>query len=656
MAPSTPESIFEIAHQSTLNVEVQEFRPKLKASEVHHQETHQNGFTSNRTYLHDINRKSNAIHNTNQHYDTTPKKSKAGHYNSYKNTSSNNNVINHLNASNNNTNNNKKTNNTTTSSVNDAQPLITKPSAATTNGVNTSGTIDLGNSNANSTTNNVKKRSSNPIIDRKFIIESTKKIEMQNIDLKHTKTANENTKNGLNATWMMVGGKNRMVKVDSPEKDVNSKKSEETTKVIDSSQETVILVNASLNSSLTENVSKKSNTNNNLNNNKKTKPKSKHAKRNNLQSRGTKLQGFVIEEPTFNNVHTNKNDVNVTEHLSDDEKSEESNTIHESRVESDNDVDEDEEELKEAALIEEIPWTTTEVNEIEKYNQEDIIIEKEAQEVMLPTELETEKILDNINNNVVDCFVVEVKIEEPTVAEPETKSETNGFEIEEKVIKLKTEVLNKNYCSESLCQEEKNETQNIINTNNHHDIVDQKVDTVLIQDDLEIIKPLPNGFAKHEEIEILDVNGICDAAAIIEHTEVHKKEICTTDVQNSFVSDTKIHVTAAVCNWIRTLDTNDLQSLFTIPLDPEIEKKIKCCSETCKFFEDDELQNVDKFITEHYFQYQKQISTSSSFSSLDDVESDYEDDEEEVDLGLTQKNDSGLQKKSKLKLFGCAIM
>lgn len=109
-------------------------------------------------------------------------------------------------------------------------------------------------------------------------------------------------------------------------------------------------------------------------------------------------------------------------------------------------------------------------------------------------------------------------------------------------------------------------------------------------------------------------------------------------------SSEKLHITAAVCNWLHSFEQPDLQSLFTIPLNADFVRKIKYCGEISNYFEHDDFDNLEKFVAEQFYQYQL-VSAASSLSSLLDLSSD--DDE----------NDEQSQTRGALEeFFGCRIM
>lgn len=168
-------------------------------------------------------------------------------------------------------------------------------------------------------------------LDKRFIMESTKQIEMQNIDLSKTTGATSKFEED-SIEWVIRGGKRVPIKVTSPPVKPSplspEKIAPETTSVPPALESVVVVVAPAQPPP------------------KKSKAKAKAAgKKKHLLKSSAKLEGFVIEEPTFNKTESVKRQ---QQH-----QLEEVPKV----AEIEEDAEDDDDGLQEAALIEEIPWT-----------------------------------------------------------------------------------------------------------------------------------------------------------------------------------------------------------------------------------------------------------------------------------------------------------
>lgn len=152
------------------------------------------------------------------------------------------------------------------------------------------------------TTSNLKKRqSSSTGNNKKFIFESTKNIELQNIDLKKTTESYVNNENELE--WVIIGGKKKVVE--------STKSCTSTQKTTETPNSPVSLNDKSENSDAVPpaTFSKKS---------KKSRSKSNRGAKKGKDKAG-KLEGFVIEEPKFHSNEINTKEIVNNTNATDDE-------------------------------------------------------------------------------------------------------------------------------------------------------------------------------------------------------------------------------------------------------------------------------------------------------------------------------------------------
>lgn len=612
MAPHTPESINEsIAHQSTLNVEVPEFRPKIVLQPT------TNGFARHN------NKKTPYNKHETRHDEASRIKKQI------------------------------KSNSATASKL-----LTDKKLQASSVPVVNGDSNNVNNSNTtktNASTANIKKRQTNPVLDKKFLIESTKNIEMQNIDLMKTKSETLSRKDDvkIETTWVVVGGKRKMIQEEIPiEREKKVIVEQETTPVVNGTDSTSndIVNDSSLatNHTQTKKPSRKA----------KQKNKTQN-KRNATQGKSTKLQGFVIEEPTFAPVVEPQPEL-------------------ESDIEA---VDSDAEELLEAALIEEIPWTDADVAEVTKATSDDF--NEKLSDLSEASSTSASIIIVNTNNNETEQEKADIDEKVTSLAkkcdeEKNNQGELDQIKADEHILILpEMEIINETEEADTSCSSQNNPSlvvEEIVlngtcpdNPTDFEEIPTQEKEVV--EEVQTKIVAGKNGLSKHLTVE---PETKCDAIEEIicekVTTEVvQSSPIVIEDVTNDEAAilevnghekSEKYFLTAAVCNWLHTFNNNDLQSLFTIPLNADFVKKIKYCSEISQYFADDELQNLDKFINENFCKYQHLSASSSLSSLLSDMSSsdDDEDDTEPTSEHTQQAIRSTKATKKALKIFGCEIM
>lgn len=625
MAPRTPESINEsIAHQSTLNVEVPEFRPKIVLQPT------TNGF-ANKNYRHN-NKKT--FYNKNEARETT-RRDESSHKKQIKSTN-----------------------------VTARKPLTDKKlqTASTVPVVNGDDSNNVNNSSNNIKTNatnnssNIKKRTTNPVLEKKILIESTKNIEMQNIDLMKSKSEPLSSRKDdvkIETTWVVVGGKRKMIQEEIP---IEREKTEtvENDTIVNGAEPMTNGVTIDSSPATTAALTKKAS--------RKSKQKNKtQAKRNaSQQGKNTKLQGFVIEEPTFTPVAIQLESEPEPEMIESDIEEPLTQEIVNTLSEEADTPESDTEELQEAALIEEIPWTDADIeemtkaainiNETEQEKARDVSFECVDEQNQTESELdqtkaehiliipkieiiETEEADTSCSSQINESLVKDTDVEQICFDNP-----TDFEDMLSKEIEVQTKVVaGKNGLTcHPVGTETRSGTEDLSSV---EEMICEKVTTVS-QSNPKIVFETPIEAANADD----------DDAAILEINETQSE---------------KYFLTAAVCNWLHTFNNNDLQSLFTIPLSADFVKKIKYCSEISKYFADDELQNLDKFINENFCQYQ-QLSACSSLSSLlsdmsgssdDEDDTAHDDDKTKPTSEHTQEAiRSAKSTKKALKIFGCEIM
>ncbi|XP_063708153.1 calponin homology domain-containing protein DDB_G0272472-like [Culicoides brevitarsis] len=609
MAPCTPElSINEIiAHQSTLNVEVPEFRPKQSQPIT-------NGFYNTSSYnKHNYynNNKKTWYHSNRE---TTREKSTK--------TPSTQLV--------------EEKTKQTKSNISVRKPLADKKLQSSEIPVVVENTVNNVN-NGNSTKPSIKKRPTNPVLEKKILIESTKNIEMQNIDLMKSKIETL-TRNDvrIETTWVVVGGKRKMIQEEIPierEKTKEETKNEPETNSIDVSPSLPAVVTTT-NNGQAKKPSRKA----------KQKNKPQH-KRNAQQGKNTKLQGFVIEEPTFTSVEQK---TQVPQTNGDDNES-------------------DAEELLEAAQIEAIPWTEADIG--------DAVSDEKLSDLSEASSASTSIIVNNTEINetepeqTTDCSQNDQK-QEPTCDE-EPMHERILDQTKAEVLEV-AEIAADTNCSRPVQDEIEEKVVVVVPEEDKSQTYFQKTDkTIEIVESLIITEEksspkLANGITNHiavvveepTETETAVKEEIC---AKLNHvtceTLPEKVEKCPEETSDAAILEIneppKYSLTTAVHKWLSTFNNNDLQSLFTIPLSPDFVEKMKHCTEISQYFADDELQRLDTFINEN-FRYDSHMSAASSLSSLlsDITDGDY-DIEDEDD---TSQNARSTHKKALKKYFGCEIM
>uniref|UniRef100_A0A336LZG9 CSON008917 protein n=1 Tax=Culicoides sonorensis TaxID=179676 RepID=A0A336LZG9_CULSO len=468
----------------------------------------------------------------------------------------------------------------------------------------------------NNTDRKVKKRTvKNPVVDKKFLIESAKNIEMQNIDLKKINVLSRKDNVKIDTTWTVVGGKRKMIKEESQfenETSENEVKDIQQTE-ISPKAETIIVKDYEVCASNNVQTKKPS---------RKSKQKNKNLnKRNGMQMKNQKLTGFIIEEPTFNHID-NSAEIEEEQSCEDANENEDLNTIN----------DEIPEIFSEAALIEEIPWTAEDIeasnNEIEIKNQM------------------TSSNLSSISENMDESEQTDNCSEHDQTElkqEPEPKAEI-----------LLTKTFQK---SESICS---NQIETIVEEQEPVEIKEEKLN-LSVEIEFEIENP-QEMLQSNESNLVFNETETKNNENFNEVTEFDQKDesetkdnTCNSPAVLEITNDIseKYHITPAVCNWLHTFDTNDLQSLFTIPLSTDFVEKIKHCSEISKFFADDELENLNKFIDENFCKYQQLSSCSSLSSLISDSDSDEDDTESISSMPVNKKKSST---KKTLKILGCEIM
>lgn len=505
------------------------------------------------------------------------------------------------------------------------------------NGSNDNNTI-----NPNATNNIIKKRTTNPVLEKKILIESTKNIEMQNIDLMKTKSEPLPRRGDVKVetTWVVVGGKRKMIQEEIPierekvaETIIYDKKVPEATNGIEITND----VSLSVNNAQPKKSSRKS----------KQKNKTQN-KRNVPQGKNTKLQGFVIEEPSF---------ASVIEPVPEE--------IVESAIEDEctplEPIESDTEELLEAALIETIPWTDADIADVTNETDESTEKLSDLSEVSSASA----SIIINVNNNNETehgkAGTTQENSEECLNQACEQCDDEKSSQNNEELDQIKAEPILIPEMDQSDTTRCSNQTN--VSLVEEHDINGFNHDADEMEMALkESLAPVKNGLTNNHVIETEMTNGskdevqeaICEKKATVEaqsscpqtENDAAVLDICETQSEKYFL-------TAAVCNWLHSFNNNDLQSLFTIPLSPDFVQKIKYCTEISKYFADDELQNLDKFINENFCKFQH-LSASSSLSSLLSDMSGSSDDEPDSTDEDTPRSTKATKKA--LKLFGCEIM
>lgn len=142
------------------------------------------------------------------------------------------------------------------------------------------------------------KKRTNSTITKKFLIESNKNIELQNIDLKKSSSEAFENSGEKAVEWMIIGGKKKVVESVKPNKTAETNRKTENGNITKCSVTPVLTETEDTDSGMANRVS---------NNNKKTKkPRSKSNKlvKKGKDTKNNKLEGFVIEEPNFDKKDT----------------------------------------------------------------------------------------------------------------------------------------------------------------------------------------------------------------------------------------------------------------------------------------------------------------------------------------------------------------
>lgn len=574
-------------------------------------------------------------------------------------------------------NNNNKNQKMSKDDTYDRKPLSDKKLHQTStvplvNGDNDKNTVKI------NATNNIinKKRMINPVLEKKILLESTKNIEMQNIDLMKTKSETLSRKSDVKVetTWVVVGGKRKMIQEEIP---VEREKQMET--IV---QESVNRTEPTVTNGVTNDSSPSVNNAQTKKTSRKSKQKNKAQNKRNLpQGKNTKLQGFVIQEPTFTSTAPSEPEPEVVE--SDVEE-------HQEIVESDT------EELLEASLIETIPWTDVDIAEVT--TETDDSTEK-LSDLSEASSASASIIIVNVNNNN-ETEKEEHKSSEQCKEETEQNcGEQETFQNTEELDQIKAEPIvnlpeteikeSDTNCSIEISEnpiEEVLEERHLNGFSHENPIEETRVVQEMIVREPEIVEEIQtkvvtvkNGLTNHHVIipETKMSNGSDETDFFVKEMLCHtistdQSQSCPSELASPTKTENdaaileinetqskKYLLTAAVCNWLHTFNNNDLQSLFTIPLSPDFVQKIKYCTEISQYFADDELQNLDKFINENFCKYQHLSASSSLSSLLSDLSgsSDEDDDESEPTSEHTQKAiGSTKATKKALKLFGCEIM
>lgn len=133
------------------------------------------------------------------------------------------------------------------------------------------------------------KKRSNPSITKKFIIESAKNCELQNIDLKKSTEAFENPEKAVE--WMIVGGKKKVIELVKPYKTNETVENDIIIKEDSSANNTNVILTETVEQNFVSTViaSKKT---------KKQRSKTSKSIKKGKDKNG-KTEGFIIEEPNF---------------------------------------------------------------------------------------------------------------------------------------------------------------------------------------------------------------------------------------------------------------------------------------------------------------------------------------------------------------------
>lgn len=507
------------------------------------------------------------------------------------------------------------------------------------NGNNDNNTI-----NPNATNNIIKKRTTNPVLEKKILIESTKNIEMQNIDLMKTKSETLPRRGDVKVetTWVVVGGKRKMIQEEIPI---------EREKVADTIEHDKKVPEAINGIEITSDFSPSVNNAQPKKSSRKSKQKNKaQNKRNVPQGKNTKLQGFVIEEPSF---------ASVIEPVLEE--------IVESVIEDEctplEPIESDTEELLEAALIETIPWTDADIAEVTNETDESTEKLSDLSEVSSASA----SIIINVNNNNETehgkAGTTQENSEECLNQPCEQCDDEKTSQSNEELDQRKAEPIlipEMDQSDTTRCSSQTNvslvEEQHINGFNHDADEME-----MALKESLDLVK---NGLTNNHVIETEMTNGSKDEVqeAICEKKATVDAQSCPQTENDAAVLDIcetqseKYFLTAAVCNWLHSFNNNDLQSLFTIPLSPDFVQKIKYCTEISKYFADDELQNLDKFINENFCKFQHLSASSSLSSLLSDMSGSSDDEPDSTDEDTQKAPRSTKATKKALKLFGCEIM
>lgn len=507
------------------------------------------------------------------------------------------------------------------------------------NGNNDNNTI-----NPDATNNIIKKRTINPVLEKKILIESTKNIEMQNIDLMKTKseTLPRRVDVKVETTWVVVGGKRKMIQEEIPIEREKVAETIEHDKKVPEATNGIEITNdfsPSVNNAQPKKSSRKS----------KQKNKTQN-KRNVSQGKNMKLQGFVIEEPSF---------ASFIEPVPEE--------IVESAIEDECTplelIESDTEELLEAALIETIPWTDADIAEVTNETDESTEKLSDLSEVSSASA----SIIINVNNNNETehgkAGTSQENSEECLNQPCEQCDDEKTSQSNEELDQIKAEPIlipEMDQIDTTRCSSQTNvslvEEQHINGFNHDADELE-----MALKESLALVK---NGLTNNHVFETEMTNGskdevqeaICEKKTTVEAQSCPKTENGAAVLDICETQSDKYFLTAAVCNWLHSFNNNDLQSLFTIPLSPDFVQKIKYCTEISKYFADDELQNLDKFINENFCKFQHLSASSSLSSLLSDMSGSSDDEPDSTDEDAQKVPRSTKATKKALKLFGCEIM
>lgn len=517
--------------------------------------------------------------------------------------------------------------------------LATQPDSSITNNDEPSQKNNFGKNSRPFQENRTKKRDSTGF-NKKSIIESTKNIELQNIDL--TKANKDSLKAKEGIEWIIVGGKKKVlctIEENSP-----SENNQPSTKEF-------------ITQTRSEDFGKSIGASDNIKNQKHIKkPKNKLNKsqnKNSIKDRTEKPHGFVIEEPKFENVRKKampyENESNSHEKYLNEEKSINKNTIIltnsempeitqftnkqqpsttniTTRVNSDfevvhnanilNNFDEQESfpktcEMPEIAQLTNKQPSTTNIetkvhSDFEAVHNANILSNFDEQESspkticlskidykpemylkknLPPADLQTQENVIPLENNCVSNEKQIAVLDVSQNCEDITSQKQREAYLEPKTLSFDTAYLSEENKDKQILQKERNLEEKTSHSQENKSLTDQ--------------------ISKHKNIEQINASIMLPNAC---------REI---DFSNTAAKEKKIYITSAVCNWLSTFDEYCLQELFTIPLNADFVKKIKYCSEISSYFEIDDFINVNKCIPDQTYKYQL-MTELTSFPDTDD--------------------------------------